>query len=206
MALDFLSVTAGGVNFAHGILNVHPGIRTLIFAYIDSFYKRRQNVLRATAGRFEEEWKLASQFFFDTVDTLFHNHSWPKGKYVGYISIFNCNPRFIENKTFQVYHKHHAGPLYVAAHELLHFMFYDYVARKRKDVVYKLTEEELWVLSEIVNEALFAVTPLKAFCKGRLVPGYPELKEKVARVKKKLAKRKNALCVDKTIDTVIHLK
>ena len=202
MVVEFLGFTAGGINFAAGILNTHPGIKKSIFDYIDNFYKKNKGVLKKTANDFEKKWRLNEIKFFETTSKIFKNHPWPKGKYIGYVSIFDCNPRFLENKTFQIFYKHKIGPVYVTAHELLHFIFYDYVMKKRKNLNKKLSKEELWRISEIVNEILLTSPPLKDIINIRKeVEGYPEFKTSVGRIKNKIKKVKN---IDQLIDLSLN--
>ena len=76
------------------------------------------------------------------------DHPWPKGLYVSYLSVFPCGPRFLENKTFQVFYLTKNISLNTA-HELLHFLFYDYFEKKFPEI--SLTEEKVWILSEVLN-------------------------------------------------------
>jgi len=203
MAIEFLGLNYGGINFASGILNTHPKIKKLIFDYIDNFYKKNKEELEKTTDDFEKQWRLNEIKFFETTSKIFKNHPWPKGKYIGYVSIFDCNPRFLENKTFQVFYKHKMGPVYVTAHELLHFIFYDYVMKKRKNLNQKLNEEKLWRISEIVNEILFALPPLKDVINvKKKIEGYPEFKNSVKRIKNKIKKVKD---IDQLIDLSLNL-
>jgi len=95
------------------------------------------------------------------------------------------------------------GPVYVTAHELLHFIFYDYVMKKRKNLNQKLNEEKLWRISEIVNEILFALPPLKDVINiKKKVEGYPEFKNSVKRIKNKIKKVKD---IDQLIDLSLNL-
>jgi len=201
-AIDFLGFTYGGINFANGILNVHPEIKKSIFNYIDNFYKKKGRFLKRLANNFERKWRSREREFFETASKIFKNHPWPKGKYIGYISIFDCNPRFLENKTFQIFYKHKAGPVYVTAHELLHFVFYDYLTKKRKDLKRKLSDDNLWHLSEIINEIMLSSLPLKTILSIKTrINGYPEFQNHVFYIKNKIRK---ATDIDKVLNIAIN--
>ena len=156
MAIEFLSRNfRGGINFSLCILGTHPRIKRLIFDYIDNFYKKYHSQLFKTASKFQKIWEKNSTAFFTATDVIFNHHSWPKGSYIAYISIFSCGPRFLEDKTFQVFYQNNKfQALHAIAHELLHFLFYDYIEKKRRDIKTKLNDEQLWRISEIVNEVL----------------------------------------------------
>ncbi len=201
--IRFLGFNVGGVNFADGILGVHPSIKKAIFHYIDNFYKERQSFLHEVVKDFERKWRLKEKSFFDLAAPIFRNHPWPKGKYIGYISIFDCNPRFLNDKTFQIFYRHKSGPVYVTAHELLHFIFFDYIEKKREDLRNRLTENELWRISEIVNEILHSSSPLKEiFDKQIKYEGYPEFRRITSRIKNKL---KGITNIDKLLDLIALL-
>jgi hypothetical protein len=81
-------------------------------------------------------------------------YPWPDGNYICYISIFNCNPRFIKEKEFQAFYKHNATTNYVCAHEMLHFIFYDYLDKNFKGKYKTLCESVIWKLSEVFNDVV----------------------------------------------------
>ena len=202
MCIEFLGCQVGGVNFANGIFNPHPNIKKSIYSYIDSFYKKHDMYLRQTAQNFEKQWMVHERTFFQAVAIIFNNHPWPKGKYIGYLSIFDCNPRFLHNKTFQIFYMHKMGPVYVTAHELLHFMFYDYVEKKRSDVKKRLNEDGIWKLSEIVNDVVMNYKKFKQiFCKKGQYINYPELKKNISKVKRSLH---GNIDIDKVIDQTVY--
>lgn len=200
IAIEFLGFAAGGINFSRGILNIHPSIKKLIFDYIDSFYKENYATLKKYANDFEKKWKLIEKRFFKITAQIFKNHPWPKGRYIGYISIFNCNPRFLKDKTFQIFYKHKAGPVYITAHELLHFIFYDYIKRRRKDLKKRLNDDELWRLSEIINSILLSSRPLKTVLDVKKFIGYPDLEKSIKQIKKRI---KRVDDIDNLIDLSI---
>jgi hypothetical protein len=204
MMLEFLGLRASGINFANGILGPHPGIKRYINRYVDKFYKNHRTLLHKRALNFERKWKQKEKSFFQIVSFIFNNHPWPKGRYIGYVSIFDCNPRFLENKTFQVFFRHKLGPVYVTAHELLHFIFYDYLQKKRKALYTQLNEDELWQLSEVVNEVMLSLPPLRTVAKLRpSTGGYPALSKWVTATKRKVSRVTD---INKVLKTALSLR
>lgn len=118
--------------------------------YVDQVYEEKSQELQETQEEIQSKWNHVEEAFLSRTKKLFNGHEWPEGAYVGFLSIFNCNPRFLNQKTFQVYYKHLEGPVYVGAHEMLHFMFYDYV-EKHPNLMESADESLLWNLSEIFN-------------------------------------------------------
>mgnify|MGYP005625369023 CR=1 FL=1 len=203
MAIEFIGRNYhGGFNFAQGILGPHPGIKRSIFNYIDNFYRQRHNLLIKTASEFQKIWLENAESFFYTTDIIFHHHSWPKGKYRGYISIFSCGPRFLHDKTFQVFYKNdHKRAVFCTAHEILHFLFYDYIEKKRENIKNKLNDEQLWRISEIVNEVLLDPKYLGGVL-GITVrqKGYPDFIPITNRIRREFKKKDD---VNKLIDLAI---
>lgn len=148
-------------NFSNNILLSYPKLKeaeklnkdskNLFFKnYVDQLYIDNEIKLVDIKEKTQKSWDLIEGIFLEKVQNLFDGHSWPDGAYVGFLSLFNCNPRFLDNKTFQVYYKHPEGLVYVSAHEMLHFMFYDYL-EKNPDLTKNVSESVVWDLSEIFN-------------------------------------------------------
>ncbi|MCX6783467.1 MAG: hypothetical protein NT141_00080 [candidate division WWE3 bacterium] len=144
--------------FVEPIIKRHPDLASLkqtqkelwpekIKEYVDSYYTDHDQEIKAVLEKTQTKWDEIYKEFYQAVDRLFDRHPWPKGEYLGFASIFDCNPRFLGNKTFQFFYNHQEGTIYVAAHEMLHFMFFDYAFKHFP----KLTEDDLWDLSEIFN-------------------------------------------------------
>lgn len=176
--LDFRESFAGGVDFGKKILRDHPSINIDNYNnYIDDFYKHHENELNDTL-------KETINCLNDVEKTLFlelknyFGHDYGKDNYLCYLSIFDCNPRYVETKCFQVYYRrpYHLRKE-VIAHELAHFAFYDYCFRLGiKD------SKELWELSEIFN-VLFLNTPsIQNAIGAEELLFYPTLKEKLEKV------------------------
>ncbi len=164
MALVFLDNEAGGVDFSQGVTGPHPEIKNIkekseverkeiINDYFDRYYKKHEKELLDCIEQFREDWEPVENKFIEQINKIFKNPETPEGKYIGYLSIINCNPRFLDSKTFQIFYKHRAGSNYIAAHEVLHFFFYDYANRNHSDVFAKLNPDDgiYWDLAELFN-------------------------------------------------------
>lgn len=165
MAFDFLGAKHGGIDFSIGITGVHPELKNIekikgdkrrkkiISDYFDLFYKKHHLYLKNRTTKFNKEWVKVENQFIGEVRKIFKNYPFPNGKYIGYVSIIDCNPRFLNNKTFQVFYFHPHGVRYVTAHEMLHFIFYDYATRRYHKLFKKLDTNQgiFWDLAEIFN-------------------------------------------------------
>jgi hypothetical protein len=147
--------------FSETILTLHPKLKEakklddnakveFFNKYVDQTYTDKAEELEQAQEKIQSKWDNVEKDFLDKTEKLFSGHKWPEGAYVGFLSIFNCNPRFLNQKTFQVYYKHPEGPVYVGAHEMLHFMYYDYV-EKHPNLIENPDDSLLWNLSEIFN-------------------------------------------------------
>mgnify|MGYP001567761213 CR=1 FL=1 len=192
--LAFCDVIVGGADFGKKIHDDHPNItKENYIEYIDDFYITNSDelgsVLKDTELCFNE---IKSPLFFELQKYFGKNYS--KEDYTCYPSIFNCNPRYLENKSFQVYYKRsHDMRKEVVAHEITHFAFYDFC-----DNLGIKNDNYLWELSEIFN-VIFLNFPLiqKAIGAEELL-FYPDLKNKLEEIKKIWAEDSNA---DKFIKT-----
>lgn len=191
VAAWFIGIDFGGIDFSEGIFDVHPRLRELknikdkklikekISKYFDAHYRDRTAELEEKAEEFQKEWNGVEGEFLKLTNLIFKNHPLPKGKYIGYLSIINCNPRFLEDKTFQVFYHHPRGVKYVTTHELLHFLFYDYAIKKRPEIFAGLGTEEgvFWDLAEIFNSIVMAEPEFRKLHGQERVDVYPVHKE-----------------------------
>lgn len=147
--------------FSNNILDLNPKLedarslyesdREHYFSdYVEGTYVDLKSILDEKVLETQKAWDSIQENFLSSCSALFSEHPWPKGAYIGFLSIFNCNPRFLEQKTFQCYYKHPEGCLYVCAHEMMHFMFYDYID-KHPELLLGASESKIWHLSEIFN-------------------------------------------------------
>lgn len=103
--LAFHNAVVGGAGFGKKINENHPGITLSNYnKYIDDFYNEHSSelglVLRDTELCFNE---IQQVLFFEL--QKYFNRDYSRINYICFLSIFNCNTRYLENKTFQVYYK-----------------------------------------------------------------------------------------------------
>lgn len=156
----FLDHQKGGRDFGKSIIKIHPELSSIkknssekkkqagVERYVDSFYEVHVNRLESVRKKFEQKWERVAQPFFISIDQIF-DQPWPKGLYFSYLSIFPCGPRFLENKTFQIFYLTEKEESLDVAHELLHFLFYDYFEKNFSGI--NITDRSVWILSEVLN-------------------------------------------------------
>ncbi|HOV97455.1 MAG TPA: hypothetical protein PLW49_00350 [bacterium] len=157
---EFLSFNPSD-SISNSILLGYPGLKkakhlnnderiTYYKNYIDHIYNDQELKIADIRKKTQKSWNKVEKKFLDNAAKLFNGHPWPEGAYVGFLSIFNCGPRFLNEKIFQVYYKHKEGLVYACAHEMMHFMFYDYL-EKNLDLSRNISDSVIWDLSEIFN-------------------------------------------------------
>lgn len=139
----------------------------LIVGYAKYCYKNHREVIQKGTAKALAEWKKVEKKYFLLVDRLFKKHPWPQGHYVGFATVWHSYPRNIKTKTFQFPYWHRL-PLYankVIAHEMLHFMFFDYIKAKysltQQSKVKKNDPEYVWKISEAFNNVIEEWKPYK---------------------------------------------
>lgn len=191
IALAFIQMSAGGIDFSNGIIGPHPNLKSaltevddakrrgMIDAFVDEYYEKEKDSLELYRSQLETDWGEVSTRFFKAVSDIFSGHEFPDGKYIGYISIFDCNPRFLDDKTFQVYQRHELGGVFVTAHELLHFIFYDYAKRSLPDLFDGVDTEEglFWDVAELFNSVILATDPFVEVHGVETASVYPDHKQ-----------------------------
>lgn len=183
VCLNFLNHKSAGVNFGAGIFLEHPELNSLesfdseigkkekISEYIENFYSNSKNELENLLINYQKDWKNIEEQFFSETEKVFDKTEWPKGKYICHLSIFNCNPRFLHNKTFQLFYKKGEKAKSTICHELLHFIFYHYVENS------EIPENVKWDVSEIFNTIILNQPEFKTLITPTIEMGYPKHKE-----------------------------
>ncbi|MDD4761573.1 MAG: hypothetical protein PHZ25_00920 [Candidatus Pacebacteria bacterium] len=201
-----------GRNLKWAVYKNHPFLKKFIekketpdFADIDKYiketYKKNESSYKNNFKLFESNWRKKEKYFFTLIKSLFGNFKWPKGKYIAFSTIWGMFPRFLEDKTFQIpaEFKNKEYLNVVIAHELLHFIFYEYFYKKYPK--YKKSEFNfyVWRISEIFN-SLIQNSPswIKVFNEKTMI--YPEHKKIISKIKKDSLVLKN---VDSLIETII---
>ncbi|MFA6416134.1 MAG: hypothetical protein WCW56_01470 [Candidatus Paceibacterota bacterium] len=178
---DFKDFKIGGVNFGEKIRKNHPEINADNYReYIDNFYLTNQNLLEKNCQEINNDLNQKQQKFFTELKNIF-GLDISKKEYLGYLSIFNCNPRYIEKGTFQIFYKKDLlDKIEVAFHESLHFAFFDYCDQFIEETK-SLSKNSgpLWELSEIFNVIVLNLPQFQEILQRPEQPFYPELKEKL---------------------------
>jgi len=183
---QFLSRSKAGIDFGAGIVKHYPELTIaqykdhkekgeIVREFVEKYYQTNKQELDEALIIMQNNWEEVEDNFYFVVDKIFEGFPWPPGQYVCYLSIFDCNPRFLDTKTFQVYYKSKIGTNHVVAHEMLHFIFYDYVEQKEKDLAERIGKDRLWVLSEVFDKLAFEHPIFEKF-KPKFQGGYPEIK------------------------------
>ncbi len=170
MTLIFLgSGEKGGVDFSNSVTFYHPELKNVIDSnkeekikfisdYFDKFYKLHRQEFKDLIAKMQSSWKNIEPSFINELNKTFKDPQKPNGKYIGYLSAINCNPRFLKDKTYQIFYGHKAGSSYVTVHEVLHFFFYDYAVKKYPEIFGKLDTNNgiFWDLAELFNAVIMS--------------------------------------------------
>jgi hypothetical protein len=186
-----------GVDFAQGIINLHPELtiiktkeesekKEIISKYFDKYYNEYSKELESKAIEAKKEWSKAEDKFIKQINKIFKNPTLTEGGYVGYVSAINCNPRFLDSKTFQFFYKHRDGSNMIIAHETLHFFFFDYAVKKHSDVFKGLNTNSgvFWMLSEIFNDVILSLPEFIEIHGRKDIIPYPAHKKYIEYMKK----------------------
>jgi len=187
VCVDFLKLKKGGIDFGKTIVSNHPQLkgvsdRATIYHYVTDYYESQlKNIVKEQLD-LSRSWREAEEVFFKNVSKLFRSDSWQFNKYACYLSMFNCNPRFLHNGTFQVYYKKESK-IGTVMHELMHFKFYDFVKSEIAPKHGIIPNQNLWELSEVFNTIVLNLPQFQALSKKKEV-GYPELKKKTVELER----------------------
>ena len=186
-----------GRNLEWAIFKRHPQLRKIvkkksgidylfIKKYIEGLYKKNIVAVTANFKIYEVNWKKKENQFFDLVKDLFYNRPWPKGKYIAYSTIWGMFPRFLEDKTFQIPIKYKSNKYInvIIAHELLHFMFYDYFCENYPRYKHPKNSICVWHISEIFN-SLVQNSPIWLNVFKKETMSYPEHEKIISQLKKR---------------------
>lgn len=159
------------------------GKRSDVVRFVKEKYAEHADIIDTNLASYEQKWRVVEPKFHELVRGLFGTHPWPKGKYVAYPTIWGMFPRFLDNKTFQLPFKFRNKRYVnvVIAHEMLHFIFYDYFFKHYPKYEGDDYDMLSWHVSEIFNTVVQNSEPwLKVFSVPTM--GYPEHEKIVARL------------------------
>lgn len=151
--------------------------------FIEEYYKKHQREIEENLMEIEKDWNGIKNDFFRLVDKIFKNHPWPKGKYIAYVTIWGIYPRDIKEKIFFIPYKDKKLALEVIAHEMLHFIFYDYLYSHYPKYKKKKYQKRIWKISESFNVIIQNQREWVALFHKR-PEVYPELKKLIQKIRK----------------------
>ncbi|HEX6976767.1 MAG TPA: hypothetical protein VF185_00205 [Patescibacteria group bacterium] len=192
----------GGANFKEMLPKTHPqlmGYEKLdpedrlekLKDYVHSYYQEHAQDLDNLVEKINKEWIDYSPQFFKVAGKIFKDMVWPEGEYKGYLTISPPYPRYLNTKTFQFSSDTTERGIRIASHELLHFIFYDYVRKRYLPDMTNTLEREmeeklegkfqipLWELSEIFNIVVLSGDEWGKATTKQSASGYPHLKDYV---------------------------
>ncbi|MFZ3077027.1 MAG: hypothetical protein WA139_01080 [Candidatus Aenigmatarchaeota archaeon] len=149
---------AGGVDFRSNIYREIPSLKNIhlfgkkeainkIRSEVKKVYELNYDSIESDRTRFENLW---NSFDFARIEKVMDRKC---GKAFCFVSIFDCNPRDIQAKSFQVYYKaNDEKALQTIVHELIHFVYFDIYSKifRRNP----LNKQKTWDLSEIVAQIM----------------------------------------------------
>jgi len=205
MVKEFLNIRGGGIDFGKGIIKIHPQLKSVkslkniaqrkkaIHVYFDKYYQIHKTAMLYKIKSIRKVWHKQEQEYIAITENFFDGFRFPKGKYIAYASIINCNPRFLESKTFQFFYKKPlADATYTIAHELLHFIFFELIEKKLKKEIKHLSEDRLWDLSEIFNVVVLKSPRYRHIINQKFVIPYPDHQHYISQFDKIYKNSKNA--------------
>lgn len=183
----FSNLVIGGVDFGKKITKTHPNITQENYKeYIRTFYETHEDALRASMRELQISIDETKTDFFAATKALF-KEDFSQTEYTGALSIFDCNPRFIDKKLFQFFYQRDLlGKLEVTYHEILHFIFFDYCERHCAGAIQgrSVNGGAYWELSELVNVIVLNQPEFQAILKRPELLFYPSLAEALPKIEK----------------------
>ena len=150
-----------GRNFEWAILKHYPYFKKFngkvekenVEDFVFKYYLKNKSIIEKNLIVYKKNWKKIEKDFFNFTNNLFSETKWPKGKYVAYATMWSMYPRFLDNKTFQIpaVKRNKKIVSFIIAHEMLHFIFYEYFFSKYKKYRSHKYDFFSWHVSEIFN-------------------------------------------------------
>lgn len=160
----------------------------IIKEYTNHIYKIKRNEIKKGLEAVKKNWQKVESRYFKLINKVFKGHPWPQGNYRGIISVWRMFPRYIKPKIFFFPYRHKVPKFSnkVIAHELLHFIFFDYIDKKYglKEMSEKgKLNEYVWQVSEVFNDVMEDWQPYYSIFKIKPM-SYPDTEKIFAKMKK----------------------
>lgn len=163
----------------------------ILNAFLDEYYLEQHEYLQDSVKNTQVKWQKVEKIFYKKVGRLFHNWPWPKGNYRAYVSIGRMFPRFINDKIFAFPLKTYKPgreniDLRVIAHEMLHFLEYDYLQKKfgLQPSECASNDNTFWQFTENLNVLIENSMFWREFSSGIKSRPYPDCKKLYVKMKK----------------------
>lgn len=163
----------------------------ILNAYLDEYYREQKDYLTDSVKNTQAKWQKVEKEFFKKVDRLFNNWPWPRGNYRAYVSIGRSFPRNINEKIFAFPMRtwkpgREDNDMRVIAHEMLHFIEYDYLSKKfgLKPSEFYSPDNTFWQFTENLNVLIENSEFWKKFSLGFQSKPYADCKKLYAKMKK----------------------
>jgi len=171
--------------------------------FISSKYQEENKIIRSNLDIYKINWQKVEKHFLVLTDKIIGSSYWPKGKYIAYPSIWGMFPRFLDDKTFQFPYqcKTEKYVNVIIAHEMLHFIFFNYFFQKYPKYKNNKYDSLVWNVSEIFNVVIQNSPEWIKFFKLRSI-SYPAHEKIINKLNKKYHK-KDISDVDMLIRDVI---
>lgn len=209
VAMAFRSMKAGGVDFREwGLLAPHPALRhrrltrSVLHDYVERFHAAHATDLERMCARYERMWTDLSGPFVALTKELFGPGFPPPARYVCTVSMWNCNPRDIPHRSFQVFYRH-VRPIETIVHEMLHFSFYAYVYHRYPHARRPTQARRVWELSEAFNTVMLNDSRWRILLHLKRERPYPALRELVRTMRAQWKKNRS---VDTLLDAYFKKK
>jgi hypothetical protein len=158
----------GGRNLEWAVYAKYPEMKTIVSGrmtgdaeqkardFIRDYFTQRAIEIEANLDVYRSAWLAKQDAFFALVQGIFGDRSWPPGMYEAYPTLWGMFPRSLETKTFQVPALYENKPYVdvIVAHEMLHFMFYDYFYATYPEHDDPEDNFLAWNVSEIFNSVV----------------------------------------------------
>ena len=183
-----------GRSFEWAILKHYPYFKKfnwevdkkIVQDFVFKYYSKNKKAIEQSIMIYENNWRKIEKDFFNLVYTLFPKTKWPKGKYIAYITMWSMYPRFLDDKTFQIpaISKKKKAATFIIAHEMLHFIFYEYFLNKYKKYKSHKYDFFSWHVSEIFNVIIMNRPEWQKILENK-DDGYPEHRKIINKLNKK---------------------
>lgn len=160
--------------------------KNVVNDFVVKYYSENQDEIKKNISIYEKDWRKIKNDFFVLVNDLFKEVKWPKGKYIAYTTMWSMYPRFLEDMTFQIPMRSRKKKVvsFIIAHEMLHFIFYEYYLNKYKKYRSHKYDFFNWHVSEIFNVIVMNRPDWQKLL-NNIDDGYPEHRAIIKKLSKK---------------------